>query len=485
MYFRESYCLSWSKRPTMKQGTYAERAAIRPSSHNAAPMPSICLLFLLSSSLPALAWPPSNISQLPTYAKIRTLDEINVDRDFRIALRASDYSKAYTEGLLLLRKGQVEDGLSRLEKAIEKALGDSSNDSLTFNAITHRYMGLATLLTGLQRPARFFRQLANEHPENAWAQATFASTTLRIEGIETMGKGLKLINKALQGNPTNLFVRTTKALALSYLPFGFAAAEREWQRILKDPTLSPGYTSVLMAFQRQMYLMHGHHDKAATIPQTLMASDLTPKITASLQENSLDDFKQFLDLQRQGRVAEALQAIEHVLERELESPVFSHLFGQYLIALGRDNERGARFFERLHANHPSSPHALAAYGFYTQIVDGAKQIQRGLDIIEEAQKQAGQENERHFAFSLNRAVQMASIPGQLNSAIRELSDLVTKYRSQLPYAPWVVRSHIDALREVHGLQHSEYWSTYDPWKDYVEENDEQRQGCIVYLNWNF
>lgn len=64
-------------------------------------------------------------------------------------------------------------------------------------------------------------------------------------------------------------------------------------------------------------------------------------------------------------------------------------------------------------------------------------------------------------------------------------DLVATYRAEVPYAPWVVRGHMNFVREVHGLQPNTFWSTYDPWKDYVEEQDERFQQCNPWTLWFF
>ena len=202
-----------------------------------------------------------------------------------------------------------------------------------------------------------------------------------------------------------------------------------------------------------------------------------------LKERSLDDYKQFLELQSRREKTEALNHIERVLGRELDQPAFPLLFGQYLVALERDNERGARFFEQLATDHPSSPHALAAFGFYTHVARGGQIRRRGLEMIEELQKQAGPQHETRFLLGLAHAMLAETIPGKLDEALHEFEDLVATYRAEVPYAPWVVRGYKNFVREVHGLQPNTFWSTYDPWKDYVEEQDERFQQCDPWAVW--
>lgn len=414
---------------------------------------------------------------------IRALDSRNADRDFRIALRGGPASASYTEGLTLIRNGQIEAGLSKLEQGIVKAVDLSLRDPLTFNDLTHRYVGVAASLVEFQRMTQFFKQLASDHPTVPLVQATFAFNTLRFEGVQTIGRGLRWIDKAFQIDPGNLFARVAKALTLSNLPFGFAAADREWQRLLDDSTVPPDFTNVLLALRQQTYLLHGHREKAAALPRGVRRGGLAATLTSMLKGQSLDDYKQFLELQRQQNKSEALDHIERVLGREVNLPAFSLLFGQYMVALERDIERGARFFEQLATDYPSSPHALAAYGFYTHGVRGKQILLRGLEMIEELQKQAGPQHEQLFVLGLAHAMIAESTPilGKLDAALHELENLVAEHRAEVPYAPWVVRGHLNWVREVHGIQPNTFWSSYDPWKDYVEEKDERLQQCDPWV----
>jgi|CXWL01.1.fsa_nt_gi hypothetical protein len=444
----------------------------------------LCLFFLFNAE--ALVWgetsviDPRTLSQSET---IRILDSRNADRDFRIALRGGPAAALYAEGLTLIRHGQIELGLSKLEEGIEKAIEMSLRDPLTFNDLTHRYGQIAFSRMGFQRPGNFFRQLANNHPNIPLVQATFAFNTLRNEGVHTIGRGLRSIDKAFQIDPGNLFARVAKALTLSYLPFGFAAADREWQRLLDDSTVPPDFMNMLLTFRRQTYLLHGHRERAAALPAGVRRGGLAATLTSMLTEQSLDDHQQFLELQSRHEKTEALNHIERVLGREVDQPAFPLLFGQYMVALERENERGARFFEQLAIDHPSSPHALAAFGFYTHVARGGQIRRRGLEMIEELQKQAGPQHETRFLLGLAHAMLAETIPGKLDEALHEFEDLVATYRAEVPYAPWVVRGHMNFVREVHGLQPNTFWSTYDPWKDYVEEQDERFQQCDPWAVW--
>lgn len=444
------------------------------------------MILTVASGSPAWAELPADFFDLPQTERLQLLDRANMERDARVTQYGGESAMLYSEGLNLLRLGEIEDGLFKVERAIVLGLPQMSiRDPLEFNDLTHRYVGVAIALTGLQRSPKFFRQLASEHPDNSWAQVTFAFNTLRIEGLTTMGKGLRLINQAFKYDPDNLFARVAKALALSYLPFGFSAAEREWQGLLDDPSVPPALTKVLLAFKRQTYLLHGHQEKPAGLPKHRPGGSFTAKLASVLRGQSLEEYESFVELRSQGQISDALTALEQVLRRELDKPAFPLLFGPYLVALGRDNERGARFFEQLAADYPTSPHALAASGFYTHIHEGGQQLLRGLQIIEDARKQAGQQPEQQFAFDLIHAMHMSSMPGKLSEALREFEEIVPQHRSQVPYAAWVVRGHADFVRRVHGLQPSAFWATYDPWKSYVEEHDERKQGCTLYLEWTF
>jgi tetratricopeptide (TPR) repeat protein len=442
------------------------------------------LLFLLITNLSTWAGLPEDFLYLPPDEQIRILDINNRERDARVGLHDSASSLLYAEGLALLRLGQIENGFSKLEQAILKSVPEiSTRYPLEFNDLTHRYFGIAYAVYGVKGPTKFFRALGDKYPNDPLVQAAFAFNALRLEGLETMGNGLRVIDKAFQKDPENRFARIAKALTLSWLPFGFHAADREWERLLSDASIPPEYKKMFLLFRRQMYTLHGHREKALAIPKHVPTGEFSAKLGSILGSQSLDDYRSFETLFNEGRKREALDHIERALRREIDKPGFALLFGRYLVGLERDNQRGARFFDRLATAYPSSPHALAAYGFYVHIVSGADMLRQGLEIIEAARKQTLQQPENLFVFDLTKAMHRASIPGQLAAALQDFDSLAPQYRSQVPYAAWVAENHSVFIRKAHGLLPSTLWANYNPWHSYVEEKDERLRGCGIYFSW--